>query len=178
MIPSTVQFITGMKLRELERQREQFRDSYRRLRQAVEAAPDSTQRLRRLYHGLQELKFAGQPLHPEVVNLEIALRELEAGTLAPDVASLWQGRLENELSAGQLRSEFVYLFGALLEEWARAGSGNELLRDQSVREGHRLLGSALAAPESNRHVVFFDSLLEGLGSVLSNLTRRLSLIHI
>jgi len=35
MIPSTVQFITGMKLRELRRQREQFRDSYQRLRQAV-----------------------------------------------------------------------------------------------------------------------------------------------
>ena len=33
MIPSTVQFITGMKLRELQRQREQFRNSYRRLRQ-------------------------------------------------------------------------------------------------------------------------------------------------
>jgi predicted nuclease with TOPRIM domain len=88
MIPSTVQFITGMKLRELQRQREHFRDSYRRLRQDVEAAPDSVQRLRRLYEGLQELKFAGQPLHPEVVNLEMALRELEAGTLAPDVLSL------------------------------------------------------------------------------------------
>ena len=35
MIPSTVQFITGMKLHELRRQREQFRDSYQQLRQAV-----------------------------------------------------------------------------------------------------------------------------------------------
>jgi hypothetical protein len=53
MIPSTVQFITGMKLRELQRQRRQFRDSYRHLREQVEAAPDSVQRLRRLYDGLQ-----------------------------------------------------------------------------------------------------------------------------
>jgi hypothetical protein len=117
MISSTVQFITGMKLRELQRQREHFRDSYRRLRQEVGAAPNSVQRLRRLYEGLQELKFAGQPLHPEVVNLEMALRELEAGTLAPDVLSLWQGRLEHELSAGKQKGLssywrwILYLYG-------------------------------------------------------------------
>jgi hypothetical protein len=172
MIPSTVHFITGMKLRELRRQREQFRGSYRGLHQAVEEAPDSIQRLRRLYHGLQELKFAGQPLHPDVVNLEIALGELEAGTLAPDVVSLWQGRLENELSAGQLRCEFVYLFGALLEEWGRKGSGNAVLREQSAREGQRLLENALTAEEPNRHDPFFDSMLQGLEPALADLPRR------
>jgi hypothetical protein len=172
MIPSTVQFITGMKLRELQRQRARFRDSYRRLRQSVDAAADATERLRRLYHGLQELKFAGQPLHPEVVNLEIALRELEAGTLAPDVTALWQGRLEEELAAGQLRSEFIYLFGALLEEWSREGESNAVLRQQSEREGQRLLQEALALEEPNRHAAFVDSLLEGLGPVLAELANR------
>jgi hypothetical protein len=172
MIPSTVQFITGMKLRELRRQREKFREAYRRLREEVETAPDSVQRLRRLYRGLRELKFAGQPLHPEVVNLEIALLELEAGTLAPDVSSLWQGRLENELSAGQLRSEFVYLFGALLEEWAREGSGNAVLREQSVQEGQRLLKNALSVTEPNGHTAFFDSLLEGFKPALADLAKR------
>jgi hypothetical protein len=172
MIPSTVQFITGMKLRELRRQREQFRASYRQLRQEVEAAADPAERLRRLYRGLQALKFAGQPLHPEVVNLEMALGELEAGTLAADVRSLWQGRLENELSAGQLRSEFVYLFGALLEEWAREGSRNPVLREQSTQEGQRLLADALAPEGPPRHAAFFDSLLEGLGPVLTDLARQ------
>lgn len=172
MIPSTVQFITGMKLRELRRQREQFRDSYRGLRREVEGAPDARQRLRRLYEGLQDLKFAGQPLHPEVVNLEIALRELDAGTLAADVLALWQGRLENELAAGQLRSEFVYLFGALLEEWSREGSDNAILREQSVREGQRLLAEALAPEQPNRHAEFFASLLEGLEPTLADLARR------
>jgi hypothetical protein len=177
MIPSTVQFITAMKLRELQRQREHFRDSYRRLRQEVEAAADSMQRLRRLYEGLQAMKLSGQPLHPEVVNLEMALRELEAGTLAPDMLALWQGRLEHELSAGQVRSEFVYLFGALLEEWARAGSNNPVLREQSSREGQRLLAEALAPAEPNHHVAFFDSLLEGLEPVLTELSRQVKEIR-
>jgi hypothetical protein len=174
MIPSTVQFITGMKLRELQRQREQFRHSYQRLRQEVEAAPDPVQRLSRLYRGLQEVKFAGQPLHPEVVNLDIALRELEAGTLSPDVSSLWQARLENELACGELRSEFIYLFGALLEEWARQGSGNAVLREQSIREGQRLLEAALAPTAPNRHAWFFDSLLGGLEPALADLARRVA----
>jgi hypothetical protein len=172
MIPSTVQFITGMKLRELRRQRERLRDSYRRLRRDVEAAADDRERLRRLYEGLQGLQLAGQPLHPEVVNLEIALRELDAGALAADVLALWQGRLENELAAGQLRSEFVYLFGALLEEWSREGAENPVLREQSVREGQRLLGQALAPEQPNRHAEFFASLLEGLQPTLDDLSRR------
>jgi hypothetical protein len=173
MIPSTVQFITGMKLRELQRQRQQFRESYRQLRRQMDAAPDAAHRLPRLYHGLQGVKFAGQPLHPEVVNLEMALRELETGTLAPDVLALWEGRLENELAAGQLRSEFVYLFGALLEEWAREGAANPVLREQSVQEGRRLLDAALAPPEPNRHAAFFASLLEGREPDLADLARRL-----
>jgi hypothetical protein len=172
MIPSTVQFITGMKLRELRRQREQFRDSYRRLHQSVESAPDAVQRLRRLYDGLRELKFAGQPLHPEVVNLEMALRELEAGALAADVLALWQGRLENELAAGRRRSEFVYLFGALLEEWSREGSANAVLREQSRQEGRRLLTEALAPGEPNRHAPFLASLLEGQEGAAADLARR------
>jgi hypothetical protein len=173
MIPSTVQFITGMKLRELQRQRARFRDSYQRLRQHVDAAPDAAGRLRRLYDGLQEQKFAGQPLHPEVVNLEIALREMEAGTLAPDVLALWQDRLEKELAAGQLRSEFVYLFGALLEEWSREGESNPVLRRQSAVEGQRLLEEATGPEQPNRHAAFFDSLLEGLGPALTDLADRL-----
>src|SRR5690349_1381587 len=112
MIPSTVQFITGMKLRELQRQRQQFRESYRQLRRHVDAAPDAAQRLPRVCHGLQRLKLAGEALHPAVVDRGMALRELEARTLAPDVLALWEGRRENELAAGQLRSEFGYLFGA------------------------------------------------------------------
>ncbi len=173
MITSTVQFITGMKLRELQRQREQFRASYRRLTGEVEAAATPAERLRRLYEGLQRLTFASQPLHPEVVNLEIALGEVAAGTLAPDVLALWQGRLEKELAAGQRRSEFVYLFGALLEEWARAGSGNAVLREQSLEEGRRLLDNALAPEAPNRHAAFFDSLLGELGPALEGLAKRI-----
>src|SRR4051812_20772131 len=105
MSQSTVQFITQMKLRELHRQRDQLREAYRRLEESVAGVRDPGGRLRRLYDGLRGLKFAGLPLHPEVVNLEILLDEAEAGTLAPDVLALWLRRLEDELEAGRARSE-------------------------------------------------------------------------
>lgn len=147
MIPTTVQFITAMKLRELHRQRDQLRAAYRGLRQAL---PDGAGRLRALYDGLRGIKFADQPLHPETVNLEVALHELDAGTLAPEVAALWLRRLEDELAGGEARAEFVFAFGALLEEWARSGAANPVLRAQAETEGRRLLDFAFTAATPTR----------------------------
>ena len=89
MSHSTTQFITQMKLRELHRQRAKLREAYQGLREAVTAAPQPGERLRVLYDGLRGLTFAGQPLHPDVVNLEILLYEVESGAASPDVLAPW-----------------------------------------------------------------------------------------
>src|SRR5947209_6664106 len=146
MSDSTVQFVTQMKLRELHRQRVRLREAYRQLGEAVAAAHEPGDRLRKLYHGLRELTFAGQRLHPELVNLEILLTEIDSGTLSPAVLALWLERLEGELAAGRLRSEFVYLFGALLEEWARESRADARLAEESRQVRQHLLEAARADP--------------------------------
>jgi hypothetical protein len=173
MSNSTTQFITQMKLRELHRQRVQLRAAYQRLSEEAAQAREPGDRLRKLSDGLKELAFAGQPLHPEVVNLEILLAAVESGTLSPAVVSLWQERLAGELAAGQLRSEFVYLFGALLEEWARESSAAAHLVEESRQARQRLLAAAVGSPEANRHHEVLDPLFDDIGPALGELAERL-----
>src|SRR4051794_23855320 len=123
MSHSATQFITQMRLRELRRQRAKLREAYEGLRGEVAGVAGPGARLRRLYDGLRGLAFAGRPLHPDVVNLEVLLHEVDAGTAAPEVLALWLGRLEEELEAGRARSEVVYLFGAPLGEGGPGGAG-------------------------------------------------------
>lgn len=177
--PSTTQFITQMKLRELRRQREKLREAYRVLGETIARAETPAARLRQLYEGLREIKFAGQSLHPEVVNLEILLREAEAGAAPEAVVALWQERLDAERAAGRLRSEFVYLFGALLEEWARESEPNTTLREESEQAKTEMLTTALSVPKTNHHRqllnTLFDDMEPGLafqGEALRNQLRK------
>lgn len=118
MITTTEQFITRMKLHESHKQRERLQAAYSDLLQQADSAPDDAERLRLLYDGLRELKFADRPLHPEVDNLDIVLHE----NAAPEMLAYWLAELERHLQSGQQRAEFVYMLGALLEEWSQEGS--------------------------------------------------------
>jgi hypothetical protein len=172
MSQPTVQFITRMKLRELHRQRDLLRDAYGRI--AVEADAGGTspaQRMRRLYQGLRGVKFAGRPLHPEIVNLEPLLAEADTGGVSADVVALWQRRLEDELAAGRLRCEFVYLFGGLLEEWARDDVADPQA-EQAQQERDRQVELTLTEPPPSRHVEVLGPLLDGLGPALADLARK------
>src|SRR4051794_12952382 len=169
MSHSATQFITQMRLRELRRQRAKLREAYEGLRGEVAGVAGPGARLRRLYDGLRGLAFAGRPLHPDVVNLEVLLHEVDAGTAAPEVLALWLGRLEEELEAGRARSEVVYLFGALLEEWARGEAAGDRQAEEARRSRDRLRGEALAEAEPNAHGEVLDPLFEGLGSALAEL---------
>jgi hypothetical protein len=153
---STAQFITAMKLRELNRQRTKLRETYRELAEKSAALQRPESRLKTLYEGLRQISFAGQPLHPDVVNLEMLFFEDDAGTLSPDVRAMWVKRLEEELATGRLRSEFVYLFGALLEEWARGGPADALLLEEGRIAKSRLLQDAISAPGKNKHMDLID----------------------
>src|SRR5262249_36108447 len=75
-------------------------------------------------------------------------------------------------AAGELRSEFVYLFGALLEEWARE-SPAESRQDGEGREAQRrLLAEALTAPPAGRRPEFLAALLDGMKPSLDKLSKR------
>ncbi len=117
---TTEHFITQMKLHELRRQRDRLRHAYTELQQQIAGAPDSAARLQYLYESLLELKFADQPLHPQVANLDVLLKELEMGHADPLSVAYWLGSLERQLAIGHQRAEFAYLFGVLLEEWTQA----------------------------------------------------------
>jgi hypothetical protein len=169
---STVQFISRMKLQELNRQRIKLREVYRQLAEAASAGRKAD-RLRTLYEGLRELKFAGQPLHSDVVNLEILLDNAEAGSVSPDMLDLWDRSLRDELEAGQWRSEFVYLFGALLEEWARHRQTSAGLREESELARKSLLEGARSSGERTQHAAILQPLLASMGDSLPELAERL-----
>jgi Reverse transcriptase (RNA-dependent DNA polymerase) len=161
MVTRNEYFITQMKLRELREQRARLLSAYSELRQKSQNERDETQRLRMLYDDLQQIKFANQPLHPDVANLEPLLQGIDADQSSLETITFWRSRLEKELVSGRLRSEIVYIFGALLEEWAsqateetlsaaKSGENRASLLEQATRVGEveidtNLLNSFFAA---------------------------------
>jgi hypothetical protein len=118
MITKNEYFITQMKLRELREQRSRLLRTYSELLQRADQEQTEARRLRVLYEELREIMFANQRLHPDVANLEPLLGRADGGAVTPETITFWRERLEKELASGRLRSEIVYIFGALLEEWA------------------------------------------------------------
>ncbi len=140
------QYITQMKLRELRKQRDRLLVEYDALRQAVEAEPDDGRKLRLLYHGLQRMAYAAQRLHPDVANLDPLLHEIDTrGHASLETVAYWRAHLEKERESGRLRSEIVYIFGALLEEWAAQESNNNSGDDITAVVHAELIGAISSA---------------------------------
>ncbi|HEX2909505.1 MAG TPA: reverse transcriptase domain-containing protein [Chloroflexia bacterium] len=167
MFTRSEQFIIQMKLGELRKQRTLLRAAYDKLNRSLATASSPVERLQGLYNGLRQISFAGQALHPDVANLEplfyqFAAKENEpAGEkvtaptttgATPETTRFWIERLEKELASGRLRSEIVFIFAALLEEWAKDDPGRET-DQESAAELSRLLErvtgpSPVASPSS------------------------------
>lgn len=174
MSTPTLQFVTQMKLRELHRQRARLREAYERIDRRVADAATPAERVRLLYDGLRSVKFANRRLHSDVVNLDILLHELESGAQAPSVATLWEERLRSEVAAGYLRSEFVFLFGALLEEWARDTRADTRRAAEAEQERQRMREAILTAPTDNRHRQILEPLFDAFYESLTLLSSRLA----
>ncbi len=145
MVTQNEYFITQTKLRELREQRGKLLAAYDALSQQGTQEQTEAGRLRALYTGLQQIKFANYPLHPDVANLEPLLQEAESGQASPETISFWRARLEKELLTGRLRSEVVYLFGALLEEWALHQTSAPV-SETNAEETQRLFAQQIGAP--------------------------------
>ena len=159
MLADVERFVTRMKLQELRRQRDQLRIAYDHLARHSRDAPTDVERLRRLYQGLHALTVAGRPLHPDVANLEILLDDAQE-PVAASLISFWLEQLEQELARGRLRSEFAYVFGALLEQ--RMAPAGEPDADAQARIRQQLVDDLVRpAPPSGAR-----SLLEPLVPIL------------
>jgi hypothetical protein len=160
MVTRNEYFITQTKLRELPEQRGKLLAAYDALSQRAAQQQDEAGRLRALYSGLQQIKFANYALHPDVANLEPLLQEAESGQASLETISFWRARLEKELLHGRLRAEMVYIFGALSEEWAlqQASARASETNDEETR---RLLAQQTGAPTETGA---YDALLDPLFS--------------
>jgi hypothetical protein len=158
MFNQTERFITQMKLRELRKQRDLLLAKYDELSTDVGSATDEANRLRQLYTGLQSLKFAQQKLHPDLHNLNIPLYEAEMIDNMTDLRDFWWRDLQRELVIGRRRAEFVYIFGALLDEWATrlpdADTGAESFQNEM------LYFLSQSAPTGDYQAIIADALPE------------------
>src|SRR5215831_3465654 len=150
MFATSEQFITQVKFRELRAQRDKSLAAYAVLQRELAGAMDDGQRVRVLYEGLRRLRFAKQPMHSNVANLEVLLRDLdlEQGKASAEVLAFWRAELERELARGRMRAEIVYTFGALLEERAvpRNLAGGGKARQEEMRG---ILLNQLLQPKEN-----------------------------
>jgi len=133
---TTQQFITSIKLKELQRQRALLSEAYLNIQQEVKAAEQPLEKLQVLHKGLSKLQFAGQHLHPSIENLTILLEQNLP--FSSHTVQLWLDKLTKELQQGQLRTEMVCVFGTLLEEWIQATPTNETL-EKMAEEAHQTL---------------------------------------
>lgn len=159
MVTRNEQFITQMKLRELREQRTYLLRTYAELQQQTEQAATEEEKLRLLYDGLRQIKFAGQPLHPDVANLQLLLRSAQHDKDALETLTFWRENLENELSQGRLRAEIVYAFGALLEEWTLHYTA-DATPDPQARQRQNELIDLMTQPSANplQMEAFLDTL--------------------
>jgi hypothetical protein len=162
MFTRSEQFITQMKLRELRKQRELLLTAYNQLDRQLAGSSSDASRLQTLYQGLREIYFAGQALHPEVANLEPILYKAgsEVGA-SPDTLAFWRERLERELAGGRMRSEIVFIFAALLEEWTQEEIASTDQESRQIRAS--LLQEATRPSQTILDLDFLDQLFAEMG---------------
>jgi len=123
--------LLAIKLRELEAQHRELTAHYREVEQRDRSASSDAERLRVLYEGLSQARFAGLPLHPEVSGVEGVLLEAEVETASEQTRGLCLEQLRRALDHGRQRARFAHLFGRVLDEWA-AADRSEPDADQSI----------------------------------------------
>ncbi|HAS43507.1 MAG TPA: hypothetical protein DCS93_23710 [Microscillaceae bacterium] len=172
---TTQQFITSIKLKELQRQRALLSEAYQNIQQEVQTTQLPLEKLRVLHKGLSKLQFAGQHLHPSIENLTILLEQNLS--FSSHTIQLWLDKLTKELQQGLLRTEMVCVFGTLLEEWIQAKPTAKTL-EQMAEEAHQNLwaNTAQVAPLPNRFQEFLDEVF-ALFSTEIDLKESLEDIH-
>ncbi|MDB5386683.1 MAG: hypothetical protein JWM11_2329 [Planctomycetaceae bacterium] len=148
---STVQFISQVKLEELRRQRSLLVEAYDRLWAECEAQAPA-EALRGLYRGLAAIKIGRNSLHSDLGDIGLLIHSVGASS---EIVSFWRKKLETEWRMGRLRSEIVYLFGALLGEWGgESKSRREFLQERrQVHDSLLEIATTPSPPNEHRRTV-------------------------
>jgi hypothetical protein len=165
MVTQSDHFITHMKLRELREQRTKLLQAYDELQQQLAQEPSEVGRLRLLYAGLRQITFSHHPLHPDIANLEPLLNDTPSDPAALETVSFWRTRLTQELANGQLRSEIVYLFGALLEEWTDYNAAFPPARPENSEQRRTLMTPIMQDAPTEIDTTVLDPFFSTLQSV-------------
>ena len=111
--------IARIKLTELNQQYQNLTKSYDELQKSAQQASSPEEKLKILYEGLDQIKFAQKKLHPDIENLHVLKLETDTGLVSQELLALWLDRLEKEIEQGKHRLEAGLLFGLSLEDAAR-----------------------------------------------------------
>ncbi|MCA9578404.1 MAG: hypothetical protein H6726_10605 [Sandaracinaceae bacterium] len=117
-------FIAATQLAALRDQRDALTAAYDAIEAdaARAAAMGLVARVRALHEGLATLTRAGEPLHPDLPDLDALFHGHDLGLASADAASGWEARLVRELMHGRARSQVAYLFGTVAGELAVASA--------------------------------------------------------
>jgi hypothetical protein len=99
-----------------------LRSHYVRIEAEADSAGSAYERIKTLYRGLRDVKFAQKLLHPDVANLEPIFFEADLGRASSEMLKVYQTRLEEECRQGRLRAEFSAIFGHFLDEWLESAA--------------------------------------------------------
>ena len=167
MITKNEYLIAQAKLHELRQQRTRLLHIYGELEQRVELTPTEIQQLRTLFTSLQRINMARIPLHTDVANLEPLLNGMQ---FSEETLSFWRERLAKELPQGRLRSELIYIFGALLEEWVQERTQEPTPDPVGVQMGAQLLEVACQPAASLPDLSLLDALFGERNAMAKELT--------
>ncbi|MCU0655074.1 MAG: ATP-grasp domain-containing protein [Polyangiaceae bacterium] len=110
--------IAQLKLEALRKQDESLVARYEQIEAKLAEERDPLAQLRLLKDGLEALSFAGSPLHPDVVDLDLALQKGAHGALAAGQILSLVERFKGEIRQGKARARVAHLAGLCLSEHA------------------------------------------------------------
>ncbi|KDQ56321.1 hypothetical protein JAAARDRAFT_179811 [Jaapia argillacea MUCL 33604] len=120
----TLHFITSIKLKELERQRDTFTAYANKVLGEAEATSDPVTRVSVLIKGIQEWSGLADSISP-THNLDNIEKWLDQARSDPSIAEEqlrdWAGILSTQLRHSVTRFDYAKLFGNLLTEWLKSG---------------------------------------------------------
>ncbi|KAJ7122842.1 hypothetical protein C8R44DRAFT_876040 [Mycena epipterygia] len=125
----TLQFITSIKLEELEKQRVAFEAHSAVIEKAAAFADDLPRRVQLLLETVRSWRGSGAVSEDTVIGGKLDLSSIDLWLLqarkdpgfSPDVVRDWADTLEAHIRHSMTRFEFAKLFGGLFNEWLSSG---------------------------------------------------------
>lgn len=125
VLSQTLSSITAIKLDQLKKQKDSYRDKKSSLLKNAASQNDSAKRTDTLLQGACKL-LPGGPSKPELSNLDVFIEQSE---FDPSVSEAFlkdtEDELRSRLDAQSNKYEFASLYGKLVEEWIASGKEGE-----------------------------------------------------